>query len=237
MSDLQIVTGFAILLSGFAQFQCGLAALKWRTILDLAWFSCLTHLLCLTMLRRHLHTHTFQRIWRLFAMGVLAALLAAGLLITANPKWLLLSEDTKATPTICIVGCYLKPGPNKEWVESMESIPSVESWQPLEWFWTPVISASFVMVAFVFQVVRLHKTLSVGVSRATKWLDGQMQRLLWVLFRILCTEGDICSLGYRPIFGIVMILRFVLDSWASFPVEVCSLFDQCSQSPFLTHTR
>ncbi|KAJ5523842.1 hypothetical protein N7494_010492 [Penicillium frequentans] len=221
MSDLQIVTGFAILLSGFTQFQCGLAALNWRIILDLAWFSCLTHLSCLTMLRRHLYTHTFERAWRLFAMGVLAVLLAVGLLLTANPKWLLLTEDTRATPAVCILGCYLKPGPNKKWVEI---IPEEELWNSLEWFWTPIISAIFIVVAFFSRVVRLHMALSVGVNRATQRLNGQMQRLLWVLFRVLCTEGDIYSLkrslGYRPVFAIVMVLRFVLVSWASFAVEV-----------------
>lgn len=235
MSDLQIVTGFAILLSGFTQLQSGLEALKWRTILDLAWFSCLTHLACLTMLRRHLHTHTIERVWRLLAMGILAALLAAGLLPTANSKWLLLSEDTKATPAICILGCYLKPGPNKEWRESLRFINDSSYWHPSQWFWSPIISATFIVVAFAFRVVRLHKSLSLSVNRATKWLDNQMQRLLWFLFRTLCKEGEIYSLkrslGYRPIFGVVMIWRFVLVLWASFALEVCSLFARYLRRP------
>lgn len=224
MSDLQIVTGLAILLSGFAQLKCGLAAMNWRIILDLAWFSCLTHMSCLVMLRRYLHTHTFERVWRLFAMGILAALLAVGLLLTANPKWLLLTEATKATPAICILGCYLKPGANKEWVKTHSSIPSEELWNPSEWFWTPLFSAIFLLSAFISRVVRLHKFLFVGVTRATKWLHYHIQRLLWLAFRNLCTEGDMYSLkrslGYRPVFAIVMILRLVLDSWASFAVEV-----------------
>lgn len=236
MSDLQIVTGFAILLSGFTQLQSGLEALKWRTILDLAWFSCLTHLACLTMLRRHLHTHTIERVWRLLAMGILAALLAAGLLPTANSKWLLLSEDTKATPAICILGCYLKPGPNKEWRESLRFINNSSYWHPSQWFWSPIISATFIVVAFAFRVVRLHKSLSLSVNRATKWLDNQMQRLLWFLFRTLCKKGEIYSLkrslGYRPIFGMVMIWRFVLVLWASFALEVCSLFARYLRRPF-----
>lgn len=235
MSDLQIVTGFALLLSGFSQLQSGLEALKWRTILDLAWFSCLTHLACLTMLRRHLHTHTIERVWRLFAMGILAALLAAGLLPTANPKWLLLSDDTKATPAICILGCYLKPGPNKEWRESILFVADSNYWHPSQWFWPPMISASFVVVAFVFRVVRLYKSLSLSVNRAAKWLDNQMQRLLWLLFRTLCKEGEIYSLkrslGYRPVFGIVMTWRFVLVLLASFALEVCPLFVRYPQIP------
>lgn len=174
-------------------------------------------------------------------MGVLAAILAAGLLLTANPKWLLLSDDAKATPAICIVGCYMKPGPNMTWVHSHVPIPAVKPWQPAEWFWTPIISAGVVVLAFVSRVVRLHKSLSVGVSRATKWFDGQTQQLLWVLFRILGTERDIYSLKrslvYRPVLGIVMVLRFVLDSWASFAVEVCSVFERYSSCLFLIHTR
>ncbi|OQD91487.1 hypothetical protein PENSOL_c053G11279 [Penicillium solitum] len=228
MSDLQIVTGFALLLSGFSQLQRGLEALKWRTILDLAWFSCLTHLACLTMLRRHLHTHTIERVWRLFAMGILAALLAAGLLPTANPKWLLLSEDAKATPAICILGCYLKPEPNREWREYILLVADQSYWHPSQWFWPPVISASFVVVAFVFRVVRLYKSLSLSVNRAAKWLDNQMQRFLWLLFRTLCKEGEIYSLKrslvYRPVFGIVMTWRFVLVLLASFALEVSWVF-------------
>ncbi|CAI7656863.1 unnamed protein product [Penicillium crustosum] len=226
MSDLQIVTGFAILLSGFTQLQSGLEALKWRTILDLAWFSCLTHLSCLTMLRRHLHTHTIERVWRLFAMGILAALLAAGLLPTANHKWLLLSEDAKATPAICILGCYLKPGPNKEWANTMvlNMNVNIDDFHPSQWFWPPIVSASFVVVAFTFRVVRLYKSLSLSVNRATKWVDNQIQRLLSLLFRTLCKEEEIYSLkrslGYRPVFGIVMIWRFLLVLWASFALEV-----------------
>lgn len=157
-------------------------------------------------------------------MGVLAVLLAVGLLLTANPRWLLLTKDTKATPAVCILGCYLKPGPDKEWVEFLTPFVYDNLWDPLEWFWTPIVSAIFIMVAFFSRVVRLHEVLSVGINRATNWLHGQTQGLLWVLFRMLCTEGDIYSLkrslGYRPAFAVVMVLRFMLDSWASFVVEV-----------------
>jgi hypothetical protein len=70
MSDLQIVTGFSILISGHVQLESGLAAYQWQFIVELAWFSCLTHLACLTLLRNHLSRHTSERLWRLFAMGV-----------------------------------------------------------------------------------------------------------------------------------------------------------------------
>lgn len=210
MSDLQIATGFAILLSGFAQLHCGLVAFKWRAILDLAWFSCLTHLVCLTMLRGYLHAHTFERLWRLFATGSLAALLAVGLLFTANSDWDRVFRLKDNAPTLCIIGCN----------RSRSSVGDPVS------FWTPVISATFLVVAFVSRVVRLHKVLSVDTfGRASDWLDFQGRRLLWVFFRLFCTEGDVYSLkrslAYRPLFGIFMTLRLLLDLWASFAFEVC----------------
>jgi hypothetical protein len=210
MSDLQIVTGFAILLSGFAQLQCGLAALEWRAILDLAWFSCLTHLSCMTMLRRYLYAHPFERLWRLLAMGALATLLAVGLLFTANGSWSHARPNGNA-PTICIIGCY------------RESLSPGES---LANFWTPIVSAMAVTIAFVSRVVKLHKVLYVDIfCQATHWLDYQGRRLLRVFFRLFCTEGDIYSLkrslGYRPLLGVFMTLRLLLDLWTSLALEVC----------------
>ena len=219
MSDLQIVTGFAILLSGFVQLQCGLETVKWRAILDLAWFSCLSHLSCLTMLRGYLYTHTFERLWRLFMMGALSVLLVVGMLFTANTEWVY--GKNKNTPTLCIIGC------NRSWAPVTHS-DLLPIGRPFVFFWAPVVSAIFLIVAFVSRIVRLHKALSVGMfGRARDWLGYQSRRLLWIFFRLFCTEGDIYSLkrsfAYRPLFGVFVILRLLLDLWASFAFEVCFL--------------
>jgi hypothetical protein len=84
MSDLQIVTGFSIMISGLVQLESGLAAYQWLFVVELAWFSCLTHLSCLTLLQDHLSRHTSERLWRLFTMGSLATLVTYGLCSTAN---------------------------------------------------------------------------------------------------------------------------------------------------------
>lgn len=54
MSDLQILTGISILISGYAQLECGLSCYHWQVLVYLAWFSSLTHLSCLTLLRNYL---------------------------------------------------------------------------------------------------------------------------------------------------------------------------------------
>lgn len=51
MSDFQLITGLAILISGFTQLQTGISAYHWQRLVQLAWFSSVTHLCCLTALR------------------------------------------------------------------------------------------------------------------------------------------------------------------------------------------
>ncbi|KAG7004937.1 hypothetical protein G7Y79_00022g051580 [Physcia stellaris] len=50
-SDTQVVTGMAILLTGYIQLPSGISSYHWQVIVDLAWFSTLSHLATLTALR------------------------------------------------------------------------------------------------------------------------------------------------------------------------------------------
>lgn len=124
----------------------------------------------------------------MFAMGALATILVVGLLFTANVEWIYGLNDNALA--ICIIGC--------------DRI-SEDSWGSLVFFWTPVIFAIFVVVAFVSRVVRLHKVLSVGIfGRASDWLDYQGRRLLWIFFRLFCTEGDITASNIRLYTGLYL---------------------------------
>lgn len=81
-SDLQVVTGIAILTSGYTQLQCGLAAYHWQLVVDSAWFSAITHLTTLTCLRRYFQTRPAPRLLRLICMGVTAVMLTCALAST-----------------------------------------------------------------------------------------------------------------------------------------------------------
>lgn len=50
-SDQQVVTGIALLASGYAQLSSGISNYHWQMLVYLAWFSSLTHLSTLTVLR------------------------------------------------------------------------------------------------------------------------------------------------------------------------------------------
>ena len=79
LSDQQIVTGLAILVSAYSQFQCGLAVYHWQVTVDLAWFSSITHLTTLTCLRTYLQQRGALKLLRVVFMTITAVILACAL--------------------------------------------------------------------------------------------------------------------------------------------------------------
>ncbi|KAL4793703.1 hypothetical protein BDV19DRAFT_212528 [Aspergillus venezuelensis] len=86
MSDQQLVTGIAILASGYSQLKCGMSIDDWKIVVDLAWFSSVTHLSALTFIRVYIQDHTSVLHLRLPLMFALVAMLFAALLPTGNAK-------------------------------------------------------------------------------------------------------------------------------------------------------
>ncbi|KAH7093346.1 hypothetical protein FB567DRAFT_173148 [Paraphoma chrysanthemicola] len=84
MSDLQLLTGLGILTSGFARLRCGMSTFHWQRIVNLAWFSSVTHLCCLTFLREHLRRNRVLQIWRIPGMVALTFMLMVALVTTLS---------------------------------------------------------------------------------------------------------------------------------------------------------
>lgn len=101
MSDLQLITGLAIISSGFAQLHCGISAYHWQRIVHLAWFSSITHLACLTCLRNHFFEHRWAQLWRIPGMMTLIVMLMVALVPTAHYAWEInsMAEYTRPRPS------------------------------------------------------------------------------------------------------------------------------------------
>lgn len=87
-ADIQIITGVAILVSGYSSLRCGFSTYHWQLVVDLAWFSSVTHLSTLTFLRHYLHNRPKEKQWRVIAMLVLLVLLCVAIGPTAHFAWL-----------------------------------------------------------------------------------------------------------------------------------------------------
>ena len=79
LGDSQVVTGISILVSGYLQLICGLQYYHWIVVVDLAYFSSITHLTTLTCLRSYLQKRPAIRTWRLICMGITAVMLSVAL--------------------------------------------------------------------------------------------------------------------------------------------------------------
>lgn len=96
-SDQQLVTGAAILIVVFIQSGY-ITVYHFSIVMDLAWFSSNTHLLCLVVLHDHLQEFLIRRSWRAFVMfGLFAQLFAASILMS-HQYW----YDSFKCPAICL---------------------------------------------------------------------------------------------------------------------------------------
>ncbi|KZN88534.1 hypothetical protein EN45_071090 [Penicillium chrysogenum] len=168
MSDLQIVTGLSILISGYTQLPQGLSSFHWMVIVDLAWFSSLTHLACLTLLRNHLYNHSMQRIWRLLCMAVLVILLTVALSFTGGYDW---TSSHRSN--------YIYKGTAFNVIRPAMCHPSS------------------MVFGFVARIIRLHKAISVGVwGKSRAKLSIQARRLLSIAFAWSCLGSSHKSLKH-----------------------------------------
>ena len=87
-SDHQLVTGIALLISGYVQLPCDIDAYHWQILAYLVWFSSLTHLTTLTVLRQYFRETPAIRSWRAALMLVTMIMLSVALLPTGDDYWI-----------------------------------------------------------------------------------------------------------------------------------------------------
>ncbi|KUJ08103.1 uncharacterized protein LY89DRAFT_789336 [Mollisia scopiformis] len=103
MSDQQIITGIALMVSAITRLRCGISAYHWQITIYLVWFSSFTHLATLTFLRGYLHENSPMRVWRFCFMNILILLLLAALVPTGNRNWLPdEGPDLTGSPAWCL---------------------------------------------------------------------------------------------------------------------------------------
>ncbi|KAF4888649.1 hypothetical protein CGCVW01_v014482 [Colletotrichum viniferum] len=98
LCDVQVVTGLEILISGFVLLRCGLHAIHWQIAVFLAWFSTVTHLSGLEVLRTHLNTYVWSKHLRFSLMFLLLILLLVGIVPTG---FFSLRNKNFSSPAVC----------------------------------------------------------------------------------------------------------------------------------------
>lgn len=158
MADIQIITGFAILISAYASLHCGLQAYHWQIIVYLVWFSSLTHLAALTTVRQQLNYWRGMRFWRLFAMFLMAVMLIVALIPTANIDWVFFEDSSDVDPawkSSNYVACLL---PLR--ISDQDPIDPGSTEQDPTSYYCTIMSTMLISTSFLTRVIRLYPHLS-----------------------------------------------------------------------------
>ena len=188
-SDQQLVTGIALLVGGFSQLRDGLDAYHWQILVYLVWFSSLTHLTTLTVLRQYFRDNSAIRLWRAVFMLIIVVMLGIALVPTGNSFWL----------------PFLPPlsNPNSSWI--LAGIP-VKCYYTLDappyGDYVPASSmVSSVLVLFFGYSTRLVK-LSIRTAAFSKYWLRTAPRTTWKRWMAGC--GCVDGLGAKS-----LLLKFL----------------------------
>lgn len=222
MSDIQIITGISILVSGAVQLDGGLSCYQWQIVVYLAWFSSLTHLAGLTLLRNYLYNRPAERTWRLCSMAVLIIMLIFAFVPTANYKW---APDQNAKqrgePALADYAiCYLRP---VQYSTKMGNMTTISTSQGS--VMSVTVSIVLIVVGFISRLFKLHQNLSLRVDEQIRGRLSDFIRRFLRKFYICCdVRNEPRSLKrtllYRPLLAFFLTARLFLDLWASMLSEV-----------------
>lgn len=175
LGDTQVVTSIAIVLSAYVQLPCGLSVYHWEMIVDLAWFSALTHLATLTSLRHYFRRRPAMAVSRVILMGITLVLLVSALGPTGYvPQYGYIYTKSTArfnqflsSPALCLLNDHRR----REVAESLfrtddGSHGGVQSGPPYNLLLV-ILSVSYMVIGYVTRVARLSRTVG---NKLEKWL-------------------------------------------------------------------
>ena len=195
-SDIQLVTGIAILSAGFSQLQCSITSYHWQIIVYLAWFSSFTHMATLSLLREYFRRKPMLRWLRIIAMFVMLSLLIAALIPTGNAAWLINGIPAKRF--------YV----NKKYPLHSEQTS------------TMVISIFFLLISYVTRTIKFFESSSTWM---TYWFGERpaevLKRRMDVLF---LHQRRWTRIQYVFILVTFILFQAVYDVYSSMLWEVCS---------------
>ena len=230
ISDQQLITGIAILAGAYSQLRCGkISAYHWQLIVYLAWFSSLTHLTTLTVLRQYFREHPTIRAWRVGLMLIVALLLGVALLPTGRGDWNYMDNDifdggalmeqsnfAGGVPALC---AFRDLGPDK--------------YEPT----TTSTMAMSLFVLFTSYTSRIVKLFPHTDAFAQKWLrtkpGGIMKRALDRIHKRGDSEGAVrvWRLAHLLLLSLYLIFRAMFDIFGSMLWEVCFIHSILANRP------
>jgi hypothetical protein len=214
MSGLQLLTGLAIMISGFAQLRTCISIYHWQRLSHLAWFSCTTHLSCSTFLREYLRKNKTSQLWRVPGMVSLVVMLLYSLATTAQYDWTLgpelrLVEYSAYSAAVC----YMHP-----------KYAFASNGYGTERAQRRIIFMVFLIFGMVNRVQGLYLTPSHYALKARRFMSDATKSFLKRHYGDGTYDSIFTSLiaiiVYRPLVALFLTIRLCLDALVSKACEV-----------------
>ncbi|KAK1759789.1 hypothetical protein QBC47DRAFT_410524 [Echria macrotheca] len=167
MCDVQIVTGLGILISGFADLRCGISAYHFLLVGLIAWFSNLTHIAGLTVLRQYLHRRPVEKWARLFFMFTLSVMLLVAMGPTIFFNWAAPDEWSAALPGSYAI-CFFNPTNTMQWDDAAmdTAIGNTSAFQ------STLMSILLLAFSLGSRTIKLQSSLSGAVTKMRSRLSN-----------------------------------------------------------------
>ncbi|KAK1841519.1 hypothetical protein CCHR01_15849 [Colletotrichum chrysophilum] len=248
MCDIQSITGISILTGGYLCLNQSLSAHHWVLIVNLAWFSSITHLSGLTMLRRHFQNNPLERLIRMILMFTLLIMLIAAMIPTRFFNWELFSgygrdqpsAARRHSPAICFFSATCgrelyqmdyDTCINAQQNDLTDSTPlcspileTTHAYQGM------VFTLALLLTGFISRTVKLSDYLSAAVNRwISRPLELLMQNILTRLDQVFVRTGfpDFAQILWseifvRPLLAISILVKLHVHLFNSVLGEVRS---------------
>ena len=235
-SDLQMVTGISLAVSGYSQIHCQLAIYDAQMIIDLVWFSFITHLATLTSLRRYFRERPALRLWRIICMGMTFAMLSYALIFTGFEVDLFSASEPVylqllAYPTWCILHLH-------------ELDNAVEAYHGYGGYYGGHVSyniphialiMTFLVVSLVTRTIRLFPTASDKIQTAfrTKPSKALKNKLARLKYRVRCAKTTSVRRLWRLLYKSLLSIYCLLES--TFEVYMSLLWEVRTESSLMAY--
>ena len=220
-SDIQILTGLAILITGYIQLGSGIISWNWEVVVSLAWFSSLTHLATLSSLRDYFRNRPAMAICRAAFMGISLILLIVAYGTTGYVTQFHYGPSTSIDLSSLPADCLLSPN---SWTNAANELESADH-AYAEGFNIPlvVISIIFLLVSYSTRILTIFKP-SIGLAggRLKMILRNRIRRpFLFPSKRAQQSPVSVHSMRLLVLAVVYVISKALSDIGGSTLWEVC----------------
>ena len=227
-SDQQVVTGIALLASGYAQLNSRINNYHWQMLVYLAWFSSLTHLTTLTVLRQYFRDNRKARLWRAVLMLITVMMLGAALLPTSDTLWLNASEPLlwldpnhrkHLVPILAPALCYFRR------LGSRDSDDRFKSWTGA----SMIISLVVLISGYITRMLKLSDWASGTCKQYLRMVPSEKIRTIRGIFLARLNRPAPSfdkihwAVAYLTVETLYVWLKAFCDIYESMTAEVCMM--------------